>query len=888
MESQLLEQEQLLRRITNHIRQSLELKQILMTAVAEVRSFLSTDRVKIYRFFEDGHGQVIAESIHDHRLPSLLGLHFPADDIPLHARELFLAARQRSIVDLANQKIGVSSPDEFEDIRYRPIDPCHREYLQTMGVQSSVVVPILQQDTLWGLLVSHHAEPRQISEADLQLLQSVVNQLEIAIKQATLVSQITAQSEHEAAVNRVSTLLHGMPAIQPEPALQATVDLFAGAGGRLYLLPNGSSDEVVYTCGEQPLPLVDGRPMEQHYLWQSYLQSLDPAQAGSPDSFAWTIADIYKYPAFRTLAPCFQFTTIRGLMMVPLWYGQQVLGCLTLFRHEIQTKTLWAGQHDPDSRQLLPRQSFATWCELKSGQAQEWTTAEVKLAQAIGAHFAMAAQQFHLYDKVQSLNANLEQQVQERTATLQQAFDQQKALASVVAKVRASLDLNFTFQATVQEVRQLLGADRVGIFYFDPESGWNLGEFIAEDVRPEFASVLGVKVYDHCFGEKYAGEYYRGRIQAVTDIHAAGLTDCHVEVLAKLQIRANLIAPLLEKDQLRGLLCIHQGQPREWTNSEIDFVTQIASQLGVGIQQAKLLTQTQRQAEQLSQALQVVQKTQSQLVQTEKMSSLGQLVAGIAHEINNPVNFIYGNLDHAKTYAEELVRVIKAYQEHYSQPVVPIQSILEEVDVDFVATDFPKILASMKMGSDRIRQIVQSLRTFSRLDQAERKPVDIHEGIESTLLILQHRLKLNGILPGIQIVKEYGHLPLIECYAGQLNQVFMNILSNAIDALETRDLTRPPETIKANPSRIKIQTQLVHNETQKQAVICIADNGNGMPETVKSRIFDPFFTTKPVGKGTGLGLSISYQVVTEKHGGMLRCVSQQGQGTEFWITLPID
>ncbi|NJO79268.1 MAG: GAF domain-containing protein [Cyanobacteria bacterium RM1_2_2] len=892
IESQLLGQEQLLRRITNHIRQSLELDQILTTAVAEVRSFLSTDRVKIYRFFEDGHGQVIAESIHDHRLPSLLGLHFPADDIPTQARELFRVARQRSIVDLANQRIGENSPEESEDIRYRPVDPCHVEYLRTMGVRSSVVVPILQQETLWGLLVSHHAEPRQISEADLQVLQSVVDQLEIAIMQATLVSQIQAQSAQEAAVNQISTLLHSVPAIQLDVALQATVDRFAGAGGRLYLLPNGSSAEVLYTCGEQPALLLDGQPLEHHYLWQNYLQTLDVAQAGNPsnpaDSLSWIISDLYKYPAFRTLAPCFQSTTIRGLMMVPLWYGQRVLGCLTLFRNQIETKTLWAGEHDPDHRQLLPRQSFSAWCELKSGQIQEWTDAEVKLAQTIGAHFAMAAQQYHLYDAVNLLNASLEQQVQERTAKIQQAVEQQKALASVVAKIRASLDLNFTFQATVQEVRQLLEADRVGIFYFAPDSNWSQGEFIAEDVHPAFTSVLGIKVDDHCFSEKYAMEYHRGRIQAVADIYTAGLKDCHVEALSRLQIRANLIAPLSERDQLQGLLCIHQGSPREWTSSEIDFVTQIASQLCVGIQQAKLLSQTQQQAEQLSQALQTVQNTQSQLVQTEKMSSLGQLVAGIAHEINNPVNFIYGNLDHARAYTEDLLQVIQTYQKHYPEPVPSIQSVLESTDLNFVIADFPKILASMKMGSDRIRQIVQSLRTFSRLDQAERKPVDLHEGIESTLLILQHRLKLNGVLPGIQIVKEYGSLPLVECYAGQLNQVFMNILSNAIDALEARDLARSAEAIKASPSIIKIQTGLVcSQENQQQAVICIADNGNGMSEAVKSRIFDPFYTTKPVGKGTGLGLSISYQVITEKHNGTLECISQPGEGTEFWITLPL-
>jgi light-regulated signal transduction histidine kinase (bacteriophytochrome) len=887
MESQLLEQEQLLRRITTHIRQSLELDQILMTTVAEVRSFLATDRVKIYRFFEDGHGQVIAESIQEQRLPSLLGLHFPADDIPLQARELFLTARQRSIVDLANQRIGISLPEGSEDIRYRPVDPCHVEYLRMMGVQSSVVVPILQQENLWGLLVSHHAEPRQIAEADLQLLQAVVEQLEVAIKQATLVSQIQAQSAQEAAVNQISTLLHAVPVIQLDTALQATVALFAGAGGRLYLLPNGSSAEVFYTCGEQPTPLLDHRPLEHHYLWQDYLQTLDVTQVGA-QSNSWIISDLYQHPAFRTLTPYFQPTAIRGLMMIPLWYGQRVLGCLTLFRNQIETKTLWVGEHDPDRRQLLPRQSFSAWCELKSGQAQEWTNAEVKLAQTIGTQFAMAAQQYHLYDEVHLLNTSLERQVQERTAKLQQAVEQQKALANVVAKIRASLDLNYTFQATVQEVRQLLGADRVGIFYFDPDSDWSRGEFIAEDVHPAFTSILGVEVNDHCFGEKYAMEYYRGRIQAVADIHTAGLKDCHVKVLSNLQVRANLIAPLSERDQLRGLLCIHQGSPREWTNSEIDFVTQIASQLGVGIQQAKLLSQTQQQAEQLSQALQTVQNTQSQLVQTEKMSSLGQLVAGIAHEINNPVNFIYGNLDHAKTYMEDLLRIVQAYQEHYPEPVLPIQSILESMDLDFVTADFPKILASMKMGSDRIRQIVQSLRTFSRLDQAERKPVDLHEGIESTLLILQHRLKLNGVLPGVQIVREYGNLPLVECYAGQLNQVFMNILSNAIDALEARDLNRTAEAIKANPSTIKIQTAVTRDlESQQQAVICIADNGSGMSEAVKSRIFDPFFTTKPVGKGTGLGLSISYQVVTEKHGGSLRCVSQPGQGTEFWITLPI-
>jgi light-regulated signal transduction histidine kinase (bacteriophytochrome) len=879
---QVLEQDRLLHRITYQIRQSLELEQVLSTAATEVRLVLGSDRVKIYQFHADGHGQVIAESIHQDRLPSLLGLHFPADDIPPHARELFLKARQRSIVNVETQEIGLSSAEqESIDICYRAVDPCHLEYLRTMGVQSSVVVPILQTEQLWGLLVSHSVEPRLVTEAELQLLQSVVNQLEIAITQAMLIKQVQQLAEHESKVNRISSLLHAVPTIQLQPALEEAVVLLQGMSGRLYLLGADSSPEL-YTIGEQPSLLAGDRPLEQSYLWQPYL-SYDGGQ------MPWSVRDIYEEPTCRTLTSVFQATSIRGLLVIPLCYGQQCLGCLTIFRQAIETETLWAGQFDSDSRQTMPRQSFTAWREFKGGQTQLWTEEDLKLAQALGEHFSMAVQQYHLYNQVQTLNTGLEQQVRERTATLEQAIDRQKALAGVVAKIRASLDLNFIFQATVREVRQLLGADRAGIFYFEPDSNWELGEFIAEDVLPEFMPILGTRVQDSCFSQDYAPHYHQGQIQVIANLETADLSECHKRTLSKLQIKANLVIPLLEGDCLWGLLCIHQCEhPHEWTASEIEFGRQIAAQLGVGIQQAKLLTQTQQQTAQLTQALHDLQNAQSQLVQTEKMSSLGQLVAGIAHEINNPVNFIYGNLDYAQTYAEALLRVIAVYQLHCSEQHPDIQSALEAVDFNFLAADFPKILASMKIGADRIRQIVQSLRNFSRLDQAERKPVDLHEGIDSTLLILQHRLKANGKSPGIEIIKEYSNLPLVECYAGQLNQVFMNILSNAIDALESREEVRSLDAARAHSSWIKIQTTLTQNTfNQKCAVISISDNGAGIPESVKSRIFDPFFTTKPVGRGTGLGLAISYQVVTEKHGGTLQCHSQPGEGTEFRIELPI-
>ncbi|MFQ4142846.1 response regulator [Chlorogloeopsis sp. ULAP02] len=285
-----------------------------------------------------------------------------------------------------------------------------------------------------------------------------------------------------------------------------------------------------------------------------------------------------------------------------------------------------------------------------------------------------------------------------------------------------------------------------------------------------------------------------------------------------------------------------------------------------------------RQAEiELQQTLQELQQTQTQLVQSEKMSSLGQLVAGVAHEINNPVNFIYGNLTYADQYIHDLLKLIQAYQKYYSDPVTEVQTVVSAIELDFLTADLPKLIDSMKVGAERIREIVLSLRVFSRLDEAEMKAVDIHECIDSTVMILGHRLKAQSNRLAIQVIREYGNLPLVECYPGQLNQVFMNIISNAIDALEIiKDNTQSSPTI-----HLRTQTE------GDRVIICIADNGPGMTKEIKQRIFDPFFTTKPVGIGTGMGLAISYQIVTERHRGSLYCVSQPGQGTEFAIVIPV-
>ncbi len=286
---------------------------------------------------------------------------------------------------------------------------------------------------------------------------------------------------------------------------------------------------------------------------------------------------------------------------------------------------------------------------------------------------------------------------------------------------------------------------------------------------------------------------------------------------------------------------------------------------------------------QLQDLLEKLHQSQVQIIQSEKMSSLGQLVAGIAHEINNPVNFIYGNLTHVQDYAHNLLDYVQLYQKHYPNPHAEITQEAEEIDLEFLQEDLPKLLSSMQIGTDRIRQIVLSLRNFSRMDEADFKAIDVHEGLDSTLLILQHRLKARPESPEIEVLKEYGTLPLVECYAGQLNQVFMNILANAIDALDELNAKRTRQERKDNPGRITIRTSTV----SQWITIAIADNGSGIPEAIKKQVFNPFFTTKPVGKGTGMGMAISYQIITEKHGGKLECLSSPGKGSEFVIQIPV-
>ena len=369
-------------------------------------------------------------------------------------------------------------------------------------------------------------------------------------------------------------------------------------------------------------------------------------------------------------------------------------------------------------------------------------------------------------------------------------------------------------------------------------------------------------------------------------------------------------APLISpSNHALGTICVIDRQPRildsKQKNALRALARQVVSQLELRlnlsereniIQQLQQKEAVVRQSEsqlkgknkELEATLLRLHQTQSQLVQSEKMSGLGQLVAGVAHEINNPVSFIAGNVNHANDYIHGLLDLVALYQQQYPEPGEAIQDKLDAIDLSFIQEDAPKLLNSMQIGSQRIQQIVRSLRTFSHKDEAEMKVVDLHNGIDSSLMLLSHRLKAQPQRVEIQAIQNYdAALPAVECYPGQLNQVFMNLLSNSIDAVEEKlkTLSSASEEHSTFQPTIWIETQ--YDASTQQGIIRVRDNGCGISESTQEKIFDPFFTTKSVGKGTGMGLSISYQIATEKHAGTLKCDSTFGRGSTFTLRLPL-
>ncbi len=869
------EQQKALTGVITRIRKSLDLDTIFKITAFEVRQLLKANRVAVLRFYpeRDWEGKFISEDT-DSEWFSVLATKVYDHCFGERFAPLYHQGRVQAIADIDDA--GLSD--------------CHREILGRFQVRANLVVPLLKEQTLWGLLCIHQCDaPRYWQASEIEFVQQIAEHLGVALQQAEYLEQVQTQSA------QLAKAAERDRAAEQQKALAATVDkirqsldldtIFCTTAQEVRRLlqadrvtmyrfnPDWSGDFVAESVAKGWTPLVGVHPT----ITDTHLQETQGGRYRYNQSFA--INDIYQAGHTDCHVALLEEFQARAYAIAPILQGDQLWGLLSAFQN--------------------------------SGPRQ-WQTHEVDLLAQIGTQMGIALK-------------------------LASARVREKALAQTVDKIRQSLEIDTIFQTTTYEVRQLLQADRVAMYRFNPD--WS-GDFVAESVAEGWTPLLGVQptIADTHLQETQGGRYRRNETFAVNDIYQAGHTDCHVELLEEFQARAYAIAPILQRDQLWGLLVAFQNsgprqwqteeiylltqignqlgialqqavylqqvqtqatqlakaaerqralattvekirqsldideifqtttqevrqllevervaiyrfypnwsgrfvadsivsgwtplttpqspletvfsqasstgeyprnetfvpilqgeklwgllvayqnsQPRYWTDEEINLLAQVGVQLGVALQQAELLKQTRQQAEELTQTLRELQQSQTQLIQGEKMASLGQLVAGVAHEINNPVNFIFGNLNHVSDYTQNLLSMVSLYQEHHPNPASAIQEQAQAVDLEFITEDLPKTLASMKMGVDRIRQIVSSLRTFSRLNEAEKKPVNLHEGIDSTLLILQHRLKAKSDFPAIKVVKEYGDLPLVACYAAQLNQVFMNILSNAIDALE--------------------------------------------------------------------------------------------------------
>lgn len=519
-----------------------------------------------------------------------------------------------------------------------------------------------------------------------------------------------------------------------------------------------------------------------------------------------------------------------------------------------------------------------------SHQARRWTMAETEFMQAIAQHLEIAIRQAQLYERTQK-QARRERLVNQITTQTRQSLDLKKILREAIAQLLDVLDVDRCLVHLVED----LDDDEPAATSLTDESSQTVfrRKHLFEVCREPFAPSINDFDTD--------GPITRWVIQnrqqvVIADVSQDARIGPDNEEYRLAQIQSSLVVPSQADGRLQAILYFNQcSHKRSWSGEDQKLAQAIADQLAISIKQGHLYAQMRQQAiESAAQAnhlqavLQDLQHTQAQLIQSEKLSGLGQMVAGVAHEINNPISFIYGNIPYIEQYVQDLVRLLDHYQAccdpTHPQPEAArqaLQDCLQTVELDFLLQDLPRILNSMQSGADRIRAIVQSLRNFSSLDEALYKLTDVHVGLDSTLSVLSHQLQ-----PSIQVVRQYGELAPVKCYPRQLNQAFMNVLMNAIEALE-----QSPRT----PKTITLTTSCWMDEASDTPwiTVAIADNGDGIPAEIQSKIFDPFFTTKPVGQGTGLGLTVSYQTVVSHHHGKIACQSCPDQGTVISIHLPV-
>ncbi|MEL6354428.1 MAG: GAF domain-containing protein [Cyanobacteria bacterium J06627_28] len=468
---------------------------------------------------------------------------------------------------------------------------------------------------------------------------------------------------------------------------------------------------------------------------------------------------------------------------------------------------------------------------------------------------------------------------------------QNELILQLSNQVRTSLDLSETIQTAVNKIQLALQCDRCFFVWHHPALDTSLPisltterpqtehfEIVSESKNPSLLPMTGTYELE-TIGHDVVEQLYRQEVVQIDDASQMHLSPLRL-FLQSYSCAALLAFPMMTRAGQLGLLCCSTSQPRSWENEEVKLLQAVTNHLVIAVDQAELYEKSQLDAQlakdkakELAQALDYLKNMQLQLVHTEKMSSLGRMVAGIAHEINNPVTFIHGNLNHLNKGVSDILELIESYESAYPTPSQEIVDIAEDIDLPFLQDDLPKLLSSINTGTERIQQIVLSLRNFAQLDQADIKQVDIHDGLESTLLLLQHRFKPEKRGATIALTKYYGQLPKVECYAKQMNQVFISLLSNALDALEQSHVETPTIT-------------LTTEYRDPYIYIHVGDNGPGIPKEIQPQLFDPFFTTKDVGEGSGLGLAVSYQIVVEQHRGEFSLSSSQGQGTTFIVKIP--